>query len=313
MDIIRLSDQIIDEGFRERAEDIYLLPYEEGFQLFFRCGQFRILKRSFSLLEGQQLITRFKYLGQMDIGEKRKPQAGSFTYSLDKQKIRLRLSSVGDYLQRESLVIRLLYGISESELRYFCTESFSLLAEKAAARGLYLFSGPVGSGKTTLMYRLAQEQKLQVLTVEDPVEIEVPEFLQLQVNWKIGQDYEQLLKLALRHRPDLLIIGEIRDEKTASAAVRAALTGHRVFATVHARDLSGTFTRINELTSRRSELTECLRGIVYQELLPNDQQQPALLWSYRFFENQGLVERTWETAYKEAKKGDWKTTCLKKR
>jgi competence protein ComGA len=312
MDIIQLSNQIIDEGFRNKAEDIYLLPHEEGFQLFFRCGQYRILKRTFTFIAGQQLISRFKYLGQMDIGEKRKPQAGSVTYLLGKQKIRLRLSSVGDYLQRESLVIRLLYGISETSLRYFCTESFSLLAEKAAARGLYLFSGPVGSGKTTLMYRLAQEQALQVITVEDPVEIEVPEFLQLQVNWKIGQDYERLLKLALRHRPDLLIIGEIRDDKTAAAAVRAALTGHRVFATVHARDLSGTFTRINELISRKSELMECLRGIIYQELLPNDQEQPSLLWSYRFYEKQGLVERTWETAYKEAEKGGWRTTCIKR-
>lgn len=312
MDIIQLSDQIIDEGFHTKAEDIYLLPHEEGFQLFFRSGQYRILKQTFTAVTGQQLITRFKYLGQMDIGEKRKPQVGSITYLLGKQKIRLRLSSVGDYLQRESLVIRLLYGISETSLRYFCTESFSLLAEKAAARGLYLFSGPVGSGKTTLMYRLAQEQALQVITVEDPVEIEVPEFLQLQVNWKIGQDYERLLKLALRHRPDLLIIGEIRDDKTAAAAVRAALTGHRVFATVHARDLSGTFTRINELISRKSELMECLRGIIYQELLPNDQEQPSLLWSYRFYEQQGLVERTWEAAYKEAEKGGWRTTCIKK-
>ena len=89
------------------------------------------------------------------------------------------------------------------------------------------------------MYYLARETTLQVITIEDPVEIEEPLFLQLQVNNKIDQTYEQLLKLSLRHRPDLLIIGEIRDKQTADTAVRAALTGHRVYATVHARCLEG--------------------------------------------------------------------------
>ncbi|OJG77765.1 secretion system protein E [Enterococcus ratti] len=242
----------------------------------------------------------------MDIGEKRKAQLGSLTYIFNEREVRLRLSSVGDYLQRESLVIRLLYDLSEKYFRCFSSTDLQLISERTKKRGLYLFSGPVGSGKTSLMYYLAQEEELQVITIEDPVEIEEMSFLQLQVNEKIQQTYDQLLKLALRHRPDLLIIGEIRDQKTAQIAIRAALTGHRVFATVHARHLNATEARMIELIGRKEELCECLSGVVYQEILLDYTQSSAVLWGYNFMYN-GFEKKGWEYSYEEAQNNQWRS------
>lgn len=267
MDIKEISDDLIKESYNNSVQDIYILPCYTGFKIYYRYSKNRTLQRELLQEIGQQLISRFKYLGKMDIGERRKAQLGSLTYPLKDREIRLRLSSVGDYLQRESLVIRLLYDLSEKQFRCFSSSDLKMISEQTRKRGLYLFSGPVGSGKTSLMYYLAQEEELQVITIEDTVEIEQPFFLQLQVNDKIDQTYEQLLKLALRHRPDLLIIGEIRDQKTARAAIRAALTGHRVFATVHARNLEGTATRIVDLVGEKEDFFECLAGVVYQEIL----------------------------------------------
>ena len=203
-------------------------------------------------------------------------------------------------------MIRLLYGISETPHRCFNSRDFATILQKTVRRGLYLFSGPVGSGKTSLMYRLALKEKRQVITIEDPVEIEEPFFLQLQINPKIAQTYDTLLKLALRHRPDLLIIGEIRDESTAHAAVRAALTGHRVFATVHARNLEGTLIRIHELTKKKEELSECLAGVIYQELLEDADHHHSVLWSYQFMEEEP-VKKSWEESYEEAQKKTWQS------
>ena len=141
----------------------------------------------------------------------------------------------GDYRGYESLVIRLLHD-EERELRFWF-DQLPDLKKKLAGRGLYLFAGPVGSGKTTLMHALAQERfaDQQVMSIEDPVEIKQDNMLQLQLNDQIGMTYDNLIKLSLRHRPDLLIIGEIRDRETARAVVRASLTGVTVFSTIHAK------------------------------------------------------------------------------
>lgn len=306
MDIKEISDDLIRESYTNSVQDIYILPYKSQFKIYYRYSKKRTFQRELLLETGQQLISRFKYLGQMDIGERRKAQVGSLTYSLKEKEIRLRLSSVGDYLQRESLVIRLLYDLSEKHFRCFSSTDLKVICERTKSRGLYLFSGPVGSGKTSLMYYLAQENDLQVITIEDPVEIEQPLFLQLQVNDKIEQTYDQLLKLALRHRPDLLIVGEIRDQKTANVAIRAALTGNRVFATVHARHLEGIETRMVELVGRSEEFLECLAGVVYQEILLDYTKSAAVMWGYDFTYN-GFEKKGWMHSYEEAKSNQWQS------
>ncbi len=144
-----------------------------------------------------------------------------------------------------------------------------LILNEIKGRGLYLFSGPVGSGKTSLMYQLVKlrfETK-QVITIEDPVEIKQDNMLQLQLNESIDMTYDNLIKLSLRHRPDILIIGEIRDKETARAVIRASLTGAMVFSTIHAKSIPGVYARMLELGTSSEELQNALRGIVYQRLI----------------------------------------------
>lgn len=283
MDIQGLSDELIHFGAAEAVQDLYI-QYQQGrWAAVFRKGQQLTVYQELEENCAKQLITRFKYLGEMDVGENRKVQLGAISYPLfEGGQQRLRLSVVGDYRTRESLVIRFLHPLKEAAVRYFIPEQQEVLAQAVSRRGLYLFSGPTGSGKTTLMYQLARQMKGQVIAIEDPVEIEEPAFLQLQTNSKIGQTYDVLIQLSLRHRPDVLIIGEIRDTETAKAAMRAALTGVTVFATVHAKGVAGTRGRIHELANGEKELAECLAGIIYQRLLPFDAKHLGVLLAYDF-------------------------------
>lgn len=203
----------------------------------------------------------------MNVGEKRRSQLGSCNYSLASIKRRLRLSTVGDVFGLESLVIRILY--SEEEDAQFWFNGQEEVGKIINSRGLYLFSGPVGSGKTTLMYLLARlkfEGK-QVITIEDPVEIIQKNFLQLQLNRTIGNDYDSLIKLSLRHMPDLVIVGEIRDEHTARAVIRASLTGYTFFSTIHAKSVKGAYERLLELGISKSEIENSVSAVIYQRLL----------------------------------------------
>lgn len=300
MEIEELSDELIQYGFNQQMQDFYLLPKKEMYHCFFRRGSFfeykntnlSYEKNELTTATALQLINRFKYLGQMDVSEKRKAQLGAISYLLPQGEKRLRLSTVGDYLQQESLVIRFLHQFGQSPEFYHLPEQIEVLQNNSKKRGLYLFCGPVGSGKTTLMYKLARELKGQVITIEDPVEIEEPDFLQLQVNEKIQQSYDELIKLSLRHHPDVLIIGEIRDPKTIQGAIRAALTGHCVYATLHASSLKSAEARVIELGGEKALLKECLRGIIYQELLPTTNGDLGVLMAYCFYQEE--LRFTWE-------------------
>lgn len=290
MDIKELSLKLIEWGITECLQDIYVLPIENKVQVFARKGKKRIIFKELNESEGEKLIFHFKFVGSMDVGEKRKAQVGAATYAIDNDEIRLRLSTVGDFRQRESLVIRFLHVFGNSQENYFLPQQLVIVRSHVKRRGLHLFCGPVGSGKTTLMYKLAKEtdQFQQVITIEDPVEIEEENFLQLQTNTKIDLTYDVLIKACLRHRPDILIIGEIRDGLTAQAAIRAALTGHTVFATIHARSIAGVYERLAELGVQQREIIECVAGIIYQRLLPfrptneNEEEVSGLLMDYNF-------------------------------
>jgi competence protein ComGA len=252
---------------------------------------------------GEKLIFHFKFIGQMDVGEKRKAQVGAVSYSVDDQERRLRLSTVGDFRQRESLVIRFLHFFGDSQEKYLLPNQLTKIRVGVKKSGLHLFCGPVGSGKTTLMYKLAKESRRnsQVICIEDPVEIEEHSFLQLQTNTKIDLTYDVLIKACLRHRPDILIIGEIRDSLTAKAAIRASLTGHTVFATIHSRGLTGATERLIELGVQERELKECLKSVIYQRLisvLAENREQSALLMEYQLSEEKSsswseLLRKAW--------------------
>lgn len=282
MEIEALSNRLIIYGREHQMQDFYLLPQTDEYLAQFRRGPLYFDTQPMSIQNALQLINRFKYLGQMDVGEKRKTQYGAVSYSLPNGFQRLRLATVGDFRQKESMVIRFLHHFGTSPENYFFPSDVEVLKQQTRQRGLYLFCGPVASGKSTLMYKLAKNHGGQVITIEDPVELEEPNFLQLQINEKIQQTYDELIKLSLRYHPDVIIIGEIRDQKTLQGALRAALTGHCVYATIHAKSLAGARTRIFELGGDVSILTECLQGIIFQELLPY-QDQLAVKLDFEFY------------------------------
>lgn len=297
-----ISDELITYGVEQRMQDLYIYFLSESVAVYYRKDHQMIpFNNELSVETAQKLIARFKYLGEMDVGEKRKAQLGAITYPLNQGEQRLRLSTVGDYRGKESLVVRFLHQIEEQQLGYFYPTDVEVIYENMKQKmGLYLFSGPTGSGKTTFMYYLAQQMKGQVITIEDPVEIEAPHFLQLQTNDKIHQTYDQLIKLSLRHRPDVLIIGEIRDELTAKAAIRAALTGHKVFATIHAKGVEETKSRIIDLVGSSTELENCLMGVIYQQLFFTRDAQSKALLAYEFFMTE-CVSEPWEVRYHQIK------------
>ena len=246
----KIAQAIVRQAKEECAQDIYFVPKDDCYELYMRIGDERRFIQTYDFDQLAAVISHFKFLAGMNVGEKRRSQLGSC-----------------DYRGYESLVIRLLHD-EETELKFWFTH-FPEFREKFKDRGLYLFSGPVGSGKTTLMHQLAQLKfkGQQVMSIEDPVEIKQEDMLQLQLNETIGLTYESLIKLSLRHRPDLLIIGEIRDSETARAVVRASLTGATVFSTIHAKSIPGVYERLLELGVSEEELKIVLQGICYQRLI----------------------------------------------
>lgn len=262
-----IAQDIICRAKKEQAQDIYFVPRENMYELYMRIGDERRFIQQYAFEKMAAVISHFKFTAGMNVGEKRRSQLGSCDYQYGDKKTSLRLSTVGDYRGYESLVIRLLHD-EEAELKFWFAQ-IPELKERFKQRGLYLFSGPVGSGKTTLMHQLAQERFAgqQIMSIEDPVEIKQSGMLQLQLNEAIGLTYESLIKLSLRHRPDLLIIGEIRDAETARAVVRASLTGVTVFSTIHAKSVRGVYERLLELGVTETELKIVLQGICYQRLI----------------------------------------------
>ena len=262
-----IAQKIIATAKEKKAQDIYFIPKEKSYELHMRVGDERCLVDSYEFDVLAAVISHFKFVAGMNVGEKRRSQLGSCDYQYGEKKSSLRLSTVGDYRGNESLVIRLLHD-EEQEL-HFWFQDMNELGEQYRQRGLYLFAGPVGSGKTTLMHELAKSlfKGQQVMSIEDPVEIKQEDMLQLQLNEAIGLTYENLIKLSLRHRPDILIIGEIRDSETARAVVRASLTGATVFSTIHAKSIRGVYERLLELGVTEEELAVVLQGVCYQRLI----------------------------------------------
>ncbi|MBB1062630.1 competence type IV pilus ATPase ComGA [Limosilactobacillus fastidiosus] len=263
--------KLIEEAIKDRSSDLFILPYQDKYRLLTCVQGEKRCVTELSAEVGQQMITYFKYRGNMTVSEHRRPQIGALKWHTNnKTTVDLRLSTVGNFRSQESMVIRFIYSLAELEYRLNLPEQWEKITKLTHQRGLILFAGPMGSGKTTTMYQLAKglASKELVMTIEDPVEIEEANFLQLQVNDKAGMGYQELLKVGLRHRPDDFIIGEIRDNKTANLAVQAALSGHLVLATVHATNAFGVIARMRQLEVEKYYLQQCLTGICYQRLLP---------------------------------------------
>lgn len=275
MDTESFATHLLSIASAYQTSDIHILPEQKHYDVYFRLnGQ---MEKQYYLTreEGTQLISYFKFLSHMDVGERRRPQSGSTTFALKEKSVDCRFSTISNYHSQESLVIRLLKQKetgNQQPASFFSKEWKQLESLIESKSGLLLFSGPVDSGKTTTMYHLVKNrmkgEKQQVITVEDPVEIEETSFLQVQVNEKAGITYEHLLKSSLRHHPDVLIVGEIRDEETAKMVVRGALTGHLIVGSIHAKNAKGVLSRMMELGVSLTLLEQTLIGIAFQNLLP---------------------------------------------
>ncbi|WP_088809932.1 MULTISPECIES: competence type IV pilus ATPase ComGA [unclassified Listeria] len=266
-------DSMLEQCFELRASDLHLHPSITCYLVRIRVsGKLHPLATiPFDL--GDKLISFLKFNAQMDIGEKRKPQSGQYERIIKNQTIALRVSTLPNKTGRESMVLRLYHY--EKPLPFLETTLFYATAKSifeccASKSGLFLFSGSTGSGKSTSMYSLATEltrhTHKQVITIEDPVEHLHQEFLQIEVNERAGLTYGTIIRAILRHDPDILIIGEIRDSETAQMAIRAALTGHLVISTIHASSLDGIIARLAELGISKENLAHCLLGISFQTI-----------------------------------------------
>lgn len=256
------------------VSDIHISAYQNVYRIYFRYLGELVLIKTIPLIQGERVVAYFKYITNMDVGEKRKPQSGSCHKTIQQNFIELRTSTISNYKGQESLVIRLLKMKRDTmQLTHFfpgeLQKMYHLLDRK---QGLVIFSGPVDSGKTTaihaLLCRKYDEKAVQIMTLEDPVEITDERFLQTEVNVMAGVDYDDLIKASLRHHPDILMIGEIRDEKTAKMAIRASLTGHLVVATIHAKSCFGVMDRLLDLGVSHNTMKEALTGVVSMRLLP---------------------------------------------
>lgn len=303
-----LINELLQTADQHRVSDIYVLPQAQGYQVRFRHAQAIRVWRHLSTAQGEQVLTYFKFQANMAVSEHRRPQVGALTWPLAHRRLELRFSTVGDYDGHESLVIRIIYPYQDLTLDYLDPPQEQVLQRLAGQRGLILFAGPTGAGKTTTMYTVARQLAKQavVLTIEDPVEIHDPQFIQLQVNPAAQMTYGELIKVGLRHRPDAFIIGEIRDGVTAQAAVRAALSGHLVLSTVHARCAQGTVARLLDLGVAQEQLRQILTAACYQRLIPRVAQGPAVLldiltgpalWTARTQSREG-----WETTLERNRK-----------
>lgn len=265
--------QILKDAYETNASDIHFIPRKQDVLIELRIHnhlyELAILSQSIA----DKLIAHFKFLAGMDLGEKRRPQNGAMEVLLQNETVHLRLSSLPTPY-RESLVIRLLPQDSSllvTDLSVFPESTELLLSLLNYESGLILVAGPTGSGKTTTLYTLLTAAKRRfnsrIITLEDPIEKRHDGFVQMEINEKMNVNYSDSFKAVLRHDPDMIMIGEIRDLETAKIAIRASLTGHLVLSTVHAYDALGTIQRLIELGIPRFDLKECLVGVIAQRLV----------------------------------------------
>ncbi|MBW3113598.1 MULTISPECIES: competence type IV pilus ATPase ComGA [Bacillaceae] len=265
---------MIGEAFSNDATDIHLIPRTKEYLIQFRKLGGLVPFQTIDEDQAERLIAHLKFMASMDIGEKRKPQSGSFSLTVRNTPLSLRISTLPTTHLKESLVIRILpqkYQIPIEKMSLYPSSAKKLLALLMHSHGLILFTGPTGSGKTTTLYSLVHHCSVvlnrNVITLEDPVEKQHDEMVQIQVNEKAGITYSTGLKAILRHDPDIIMVGEIRDRETAEIAVRASLTGHLVISTMHTRDAKGAIYRLMELGIEWHDIEQTLLAVSAQRLL----------------------------------------------
>ena len=271
--VIRMINALLTQALREGASDIHIEPFEQISIVRFRVdGALRDVIRPKKAIHAS-LVSRIKIMAQLDIAEKRLPQDGRITLRIGGKPVDVRVSTLPTG-HGERAVLRLLdkeagkldlshLGMSSDVLKQFD----HLIAQP---HGIVLVTGPTGSGKTTTLYAAlsrVNSGSTNILTVEDPIEYELPGIGQTQVNAKIDMSFAKALRAILRQDPDVIMIGEIRDLETAQIAVQASLTGHLVLATLHTNDSAAAVTRLLDMGIEPFLLSSSLLGVVAQRLV----------------------------------------------
>lgn len=271
--IASLTELIIMSGIREKATDVHINPSSDVTNVFYRIDGVLQHRYSFQKLTHGGVVSRIKIMSQIDIAETRLPQDGSFTFPFLDKFYDIRVSTVPT-IYGENVVMRILAGtgylLSIDKLGFDSagTEKVKDLFQKPY--GIILIAGPTGSGKTTTLYSALREINLlerNVITVEDPVEYKLSFVKQTQVNEKVGYDFALAGRNFMRQDPDVMLLGEVRDEETAKIAIRASITGHLVLSTLHTNDAVTSIPRLLDLQVDKFLLSTSLLAIIAQRLV----------------------------------------------
>ena len=273
LNIVEELDSIIDEAVDRRASDIHIEPEEDRLRVRLRIDGRLIEARAYPLEVVAPLISRIKILATMDITERRKPQEGRFSQCSFEQEIDLRVAVIPT-ARGECATIRLLsQDRSKLTLEHLgmgveVRQAFDRLIQRPY--GIILLTGPTGSGKTTTLYAALQRTNTlerHIITVEDPVEYYISGVNQVPVDAEFGVSFAEALRRILRHDPDVIMVGEIRDEETAHLALEASLTGHLVFATLHTNSAVGAVTRLLDMGCEPYLVASALIAVMAQRLV----------------------------------------------
>ena len=270
--IVDLVNTIIVTGVRNRASDIHFDPSEEGLRIRMRIdGDLRdhsIIPKSAE----RNLVTRIKLISGMNITENRLPQDGAIKGKIDNLDLDMRVSVLPTNLGEKAVIRILDYSMSLEGIKNLDFSDENLVKVQkmlAVPNGIILVTGATGSGKSTTTYSMLQElnsEERNIITVEDPIEMNIEGINQVQVNSDIGLTFANVLRSILRQDPNIILIGEIRDSETAQIAVRASITGHLVLSTIHTNNSLSTIERLLDMDVERYLLSSALEGIVSQKL-----------------------------------------------
>ncbi len=273
--LVQFVNQIILEAVRDRASDIHVEPFEDELRIRYRIDGMlypAVTPPKIKLFQNA-IISRIKIMAELNIAEKRLPQDGRIKLRVGDKEIDVRVSIIPG-IHGEDIVMRLLdrgsifLGLEELGMDGQVYAGFRKLITRP--HGIILVTGPTGSGKSTTLYAALAEinsDDQKIITVEDPVEYQLKGVEQIPTKPKIGFDFAQALRSILRHDPDIIMIGEIRDRETADIAIRSALTGHLVFSTLHTNDAAGAMTRLIDMGIEPYLVASSVEGLMAQRLV----------------------------------------------